>query len=819
MLCLSKQKLSLVHKQEKNNMNKNALKKIQDELDALNDPNFALKKLLSEAKEEMAEIALGTKGEKGDTPVKGVDYFTADEISNIIDFIQGRVKPGEKGETGAPGKKGERGLTPTRGVDYWTKDDQAKLVADVLKKIKIPKGESAPKMEDIVKEVAKVINNNPKQDFVTVKQLTEFLQRGGFRGGGSSGGGGEGTVTSVATGAGLTGGPITDTGTISLNSKLAPLDTLGTAGQLIRVNAGATALEYFTAAAGGVDSIVGTADRITVNSADPANPIVDIASTYVGQTSITTLGTITTGVWSGTAIALNKITALTASRAVVSDGSGFLSAATTTATEIGYVNGVTSAIQTQLNAKAPSTSPTFATSITGSYLTAFEILITDGSKNIVSASVVTYPSLTELSYLKGVTSSVQTQLNAKGAGDIVGPASSTDNAIARFDSTTGKLIQDSAATIVDATGQFLSGNGTNSLPTYSFTSSTNSGLYHDSGSTGVSIAYAGVRKVLFQASLTTLTNSTAVGGANGSALIQGNANSATNPSYSFTGDTNTGLFSSAADTLDFATGGTSRMTLTTTGLTSAVPIITGAGSVGSPSFSVGTGGLYSGGAGILSFSNGTSGISWDGTMFYPNTTTTRNLGGASNIWNIGYITTIELGNASDTTFSRVSAGVAAIEGNNIVVNTSSPTLGTITTTGNIELGNASDTTLSRSAAGTLAVEGIRVKTTTPLVLSAASYTTDTGTSLNMDNLDMFIVTAQAGALLFNAPGGTLVQGRTLVIRIKDNGTARALTWNAVFRAMGTALPSTTVLGKTLYLGFFYNSTDTKWDLVASAQEV
>lgn len=34
-------------------------------------------------------------------------------------------------------------------------------------------------------------------------------------------------------------------------------------------------------------------------------------------------------------------------------------------------------------------------------------------------------------------------------GDVVGPASSTDNAIARFDSTTGKLLQNSAATIDD----------------------------------------------------------------------------------------------------------------------------------------------------------------------------------------------------------------------------------------------------------------------------------------------------------------------------------------------------------------------------------
>lgn len=42
---------------------------------------------------------------------------------------------------------------------------------------------------------------------------------------------------------------------------------------------------------------------------------------------------------------------LTASRALVTDGTGTPAVATTTAAEIGYVNGVTSAIQTQLNAK------------------------------------------------------------------------------------------------------------------------------------------------------------------------------------------------------------------------------------------------------------------------------------------------------------------------------------------------------------------------------------------------------------------------------------------------------------------------------------
>lgn len=51
-------------------------------------------------------------------------------------------------------------------------------------------------------------------------------------------------------------------------------------------------------------TITGTANRITITNGDgvSGNPTVDIASTYVGQNTITTLGTISTGVWNGSAI-------------------------------------------------------------------------------------------------------------------------------------------------------------------------------------------------------------------------------------------------------------------------------------------------------------------------------------------------------------------------------------------------------------------------------------------------------------------------------------------------------------------------------------
>ncbi len=66
--------------------------------------------------------------------------------------------------------------------------------------------------------------------------------------------------------------------------------------------------------------------------------------------------------------------------------------------------------------------------------------------------------------------------------------------------------------------------------------------------------------------------------------------------------------------------------------------------------------------------------------------------------------TIELGAASDTTISRSSAGVIAVEGTTVALNSTSA----VHTAGTIELGAASDTTLSRSAAGILAVEGVAV---------------------------------------------------------------------------------------------------------------
>ena len=83
-----------------------------------------------------------------------------------------------------------------------------------------------------------------------------------------------------------------------------------------------------------------------------------------------------------------------------------------------------------------------------------------------------------------------------------------------------------------------------------------------------------------------------------------------------------------------------------------------------------------------------------------------------------------------------------------------------------------------------------------------------------DSTDEFIVTALAVNATFAAPTGTPTDWQVLLIRIKDNATDRTLAWNTIYRASSDlALPTTTIISKTLYLQFVYNSADAKFDLL------
>ena len=86
-------------------------------------------------------------------------------------------------------------------------------------------------------------------------------------------------------------------------------------------------------------------------------------------------------------------------------------------------------------------------------------------------------------------------------------------------------------------------------------------------------------------------------------------------------------------------------------------------------------------------------------------------------------------------------------------------------------------------------------------------------------LPIYYLTALAAGATFAAPSGTPVNGNTLLIRIKDNGTARTLAWNSIYRAIGVTIPTTTTASKTLYIGCIYNSIDSKWDVVRVVKQI
>lgn len=117
-----------------------------------------------------------------------------------------------------------------------------------------------------------------------------------------------------------------------------------------------------------------------------------------------------TGAVTATQDQLNSMSGFTGTTADLDYGAD-LRATGVTAAEFGYLSGVTSNIQTQLGSKQDTITGA-ATTIVSSDLTTDKALISDGSGK-VSASTVTSA---ELGYLSGVTSNIQTQLASAASG-------------------------------------------------------------------------------------------------------------------------------------------------------------------------------------------------------------------------------------------------------------------------------------------------------------------------------------------------------------------------------------------------------------------
>lgn len=193
------------------------------------------------------------------------------------------------------------------------------------------------------------------------------------------------------------------------------------------------------------------------------------------------------------------------------------------------------------------------------------------------------------------------------SGAVFGPSSAVDEGIARYDGTTGKLIQGSSVLITDA-GALLTANGTAALPSHSFSGDTGTGMFRQSAGI-VGFSSAGTQTFKIDGTGVEVVNGFGTGPrlqtqagpsnptifpdassplgiwadatdlhiANGGTdvarfsttsivfafVLRGTEGAAGAPAFSFLNDDDTGIFQDGADKLGLSTGGTQRMRLTT----------------------------------------------------------------------------------------------------------------------------------------------------------------------------------------------------------------------------------------------------------------
>jgi len=123
--------------------------------------------------------------------------------------------------------------------------------------------------------------------------------------------------------------------------------------------------------------------------------------------------------------------------------------------------------------------------------------------------------------------------------------------------------------------------------------------------------------------------------------------------------------------------------------------------------------------------------------------------------------------------------------------------------------------------GTLLKDSTETLTNKRITQRVTTITSSATPTINTNNCDAVTITALATNItsMTTNLSGTPTNFQKLLIRIKDNGTARAITWGASFIPMGSALPTTTVVSKILLVEFVYDTVTSKWGCVQVNNEV
>jgi len=103
------------------------------------------------------------------------------------------------------------------------------------------------------------------------------------------------------------------------------------------------------------------------------------------------------------------------------------------------------------------------------------------------------------------------------------------------------------------------------------------------------------------------------------------------------------------------------------------------------------------------------------------------------------------------------------------------------------------------------------------ITQRVATTTDDATAvIDCDTTDQYELSAIANATEFTVTG-TPTDGQKLIIRFKDAGAAKGLTFTG-FTALGVTIPTTTVISKWGYVGAVYNLAATTWHVLAVGAE-